>query len=484
MTDPALLEQQAAELLAEYKLGSSEFERAVTMLSEAAPGSDSAALRLGHVMAQNPAYEGAADMAAEAYKKAARTRPDGMERLADLYMIGYGVAANDAAAFELIGQVAELGYPTAQCNLAYMHSQGIGTEQNQYAASTLYIRAAAQGDTRAIAVLAERFLLGSGVRQSLAMAGAWIRLAELRKLAGARQRRQLIDSLSTEQQRAKADQLAEVIKSVIRGLGPRVAELEQGDPATYVAQFAQLMTHHCGQMASQPGLQDLDLDANRRMALGATDHTAPAAIKRVLSWQPRVIEIEHFLSPEQCHLLIELATPLLVSTEQARANQKGQEIDNFDGSCAIVASPLATPVSRHLTRRFSELCHLPTDHFEPISVLRYGVAHEYSPHFDYFDPPRIHRHEQNGDFGGQRQVTCLVHLSVADEGGSTWYEHARLEVAERVGLGVIHYNALPCGLPDEHSLHAGLPIKAGEKWLCRTSGREASLLFPQYREIR
>lgn len=484
MTDPTTLEQQAAALLAEHKLGSEQFERAVGMLLEASAMSDSAALRLGHVMAQNPAFKGAAEMAAEAYQRAAQTRPDGKERLADLYMTGYGVAADDRAALDLIAQVADQGYPNAQCNLAYLYAQGIGCEPDQLAASTLYIRAAAQGDTRAMAVLGERFLLGSGVRQSLSMAGAWMRLAELRQLAGARQRRHFIDDNASPQQIAKAEQLAASLKDCIRSLGPAVAALEQGDPATYVARFAALMTDHCNAIAATEGLEDLALDPQSRVERGASEQTAAEPIVRILGWQPRVIEIENFLSPEQCHLMVDLATPLLVTTEQARAKQTGQEIDNFDGACAIVASPLATVVSRDLTRRFSQYCHLPVDHFEPISVLRYGIDHEYTPHYDYFDPERIRRHEQNGDFGGQRLVTCLVHLVPADRGGSTWYEHGDIEVPERAGLGVIHYNAKPNGLPDEHSLHAGLPIKEGEKWLCRTSGREASLLFPDYREVR
>ncbi|MFN2334762.1 MAG: hypothetical protein ABR550_10100, partial [Wenzhouxiangellaceae bacterium] len=80
----------------------------------------------------------------------------------------------------------------------------------------------------------------------------------------------------------------------------------------------------------------------------------------------------------------------------------------------------------------------------------------------------------DGDFGGQRVVTFLVCLQAADQGGATAYPRAGLEVAHRTGAAMMHYNVLVDGSPDDLSLHHGVPVLRGRKWLLRTTLRAHS----------
>ena len=115
-------------------------------------------------------------------------------------------------------------------------------------------------------------------------------------------------------------------------------------------------------------------------------------------------------------------------------------------------------------------------HFEPLSVLKYSKGHEYSSHTDAFDSDRIKKHEEVGDFGGQRMTTNLIYLLPAIEGGETYYQAIDYHVSGKVGTAVIHHNAKKDYLPDERGFHIGKEIKKGEKWLLRTASRR----FPLY----
>ena len=78
------------------------------------------------------------------------------------------------------------------------------------------------------------------------------------------------------------------------------------------------------------------------------------------------------------------------------------------------------------------------------------------------------------DLSGQRIATFLLCLEAAETGGGTAYPHAGLTVEYETGTAAMHFNVTPDGRADPHSLHRGLPVVRGEKWLLRTTLRERS----------
>ncbi len=99
-------------------------------------------------------------------------------------------------------------------------------------------------------------------------------------------------------------------------------------------------------------------------------------------------------------------------------------------------------------------------HAEDLGLLHYGVGQEYKPHRDYL-------HDINligPNTPGQRVRTIFCYLNEVELGGETEFLHWNQRVSPKLGRIVVFDN-FKDGKVDPDSVHAGLPVLAGEKWL-------------------
>jgi prolyl 4-hydroxylase len=66
---------------------------------------------------------------------------------------------------------------------------------------------------------------------------------------------------------------------------------------------------------------------------------------------------------------------------------------------------------------------------------------------------------------GQRAVTLLVYLNDDYDGGATEFPRIGLRFRGKQGDALIFRNIDATGTPDYDSVHAGLPVERGEKWV-------------------
>jgi hypothetical protein len=118
-------------------------------------------------------------------------------------------------------------------------------------------------------------------------------------------------------------------------------------------------------------------------------------------------------------------------------------------------------ILRMLQQRMATLAGLDLSRCEQLVLLRYGIGDQYRPHRDYFTPS-VTRIESGG---GQRQATVCVYLNDVPAGGATVFPDVDVSVQAIRGHAVMFRNLHPDGSPDPHSVHAGTPVLAGEKWL-------------------
>jgi prolyl 4-hydroxylase len=116
---------------------------------------------------------------------------------------------------------------------------------------------------------------------------------------------------------------------------------------------------------------------------------------------------------------------------------------------------------------------IPVDHGEGLQILHYLPGQQYEPHYDWFDP------EQPGFAaitakGGQRIASLVMYLNTPDGGGATAFPEIGLTVTALRGSAV--YFAYDTG--DTTSLHAGLPVTKGEKWIATKWLRERPFQGP------
>lgn len=126
---------------------------------------------------------------------------------------------------------------------------------------------------------------------------------------------------------------------------------------------------------------------------------------------------------------------------------------------------------RQLQRRLAALTGLPLAQAEPLAVLRYARGEEYRPHRDYLRDPA----ELAADAPGQRLRTVFAYLSDVAAGGETDFPLLGVRIAPRRGRVVMFDNVDADGTPDPDTLHAGLPVERGRKWLATLWMRERPL---------
>ncbi len=377
-----------------------------------------------------------------------------------------------AEAAAILAQAAEKGDAEARNLLGVMHLNGLGVPQDPRRAATLFSAAAEQGLKEARYNLCNLLYNGLGIgrddaraqQELLAAARAGHRpalraLGFLYHLAGDEPRWQ---QLSTRCFRLAAEAGDPSAKYA---LGVRLA---QGHGAvTDRAAARQWLTAAAQDRVylAPARLAELGTAAPTVSATGS--HESAVQLEPFILPQPAVAqasraaafmsEYTDALDPYLCDHLINTATPQLVPSGV---------VDPRTGSA--LRSELRTSYSMHFQpnmydapiamalRQIARIAGEPTEHAEPLGVLRYGPGQEYRPHYDYYNDDQ---HE------AQRTTTVFVYLNQVSEGGGTEFPRLGLVVEPERGKAVKFLNCDAAGKPNPETLHAGLPVVRGEKWL-------------------
>lgn len=205
----------------------------------------------------------------------------------------------------------------------------------------------------------------------------------------------------------------------------------------------------------------------RQLAMEDALQACPA---QLLASAPRVSVVDGLLSADECRLLIASAQPAL---------RESRTIDPDTG--LPIAMPIRTssdasldPIMEDLALRSVQLrmataAGIDLTHAEHLTVLRYAPGQQYRPHRDYLPPGTLERDRPQA---GNRVRTICVYLNAVEAGGETEFPIAGVRVAPLPGRAIVFDNLLADGSPDLDSLHAGLPVERGEKWLATLWIRE------------
>jgi prolyl 4-hydroxylase len=181
---------------------------------------------------------------------------------------------------------------------------------------------------------------------------------------------------------------------------------------------------------------------------------------------PVVRVLENLLTLQECDDLVAEATPRLARSLTVDVDGRHQT-DERRTSQGMFFTIGETPLVQRIEQRIANLLAIPVNHGEGLQILHYQAGQEYEPHFDWFNP------DQPGFSaitarGGQRIASVVMYLNTPEEGGGTAFPRIGLTVTAMRGSAV--YFAYDSG--DESSLHAGLPVLKGEKWIATKWLRE------------
>ncbi len=205
----------------------------------------------------------------------------------------------------------------------------------------------------------------------------------------------------------------------------------------------------------------------------AAEDIAPAArlrstagIQRVPSRDLELFIGRDFLDGWECDALIALIDagrrPSTLADDQGIARFRTSETCDLDPADPLVAA---------VRQRLSDLLGIPPSNGEPLQGQRYEAGQEFRPHTDSFNPDGADFYRFCAD-SGQRSWTAMIYLNRPEEGGATRFKLIGKTIQPEAGKLLAWNNLLPDGSPNPATLHQGMKVRRGVKYILTQWYRE------------
>ena len=192
-----------------------------------------------------------------------------------------------------------------------------------------------------------------------------------------------------------------------------------------------------------------------------------AGVQRVPSRELDLFIVRRFLDEETCTALIEridaTRRPSTIADDSGVANFRTSETCDLDPSDPFVAG---------VDRKFAELLGIALDRGELLQGQRYAPGQEFRPHTDTFNPGGYDFYLHTAD-RGQRTWTAMVYLNEPEDGGATRFKTIGKTIQPETGKLLTWNNLLPDGEPNMATLHQGMKVRRGTKYVLTKWFRES-----------
>lgn len=194
---------------------------------------------------------------------------------------------------------------------------------------------------------------------------------------------------------------------------------------------------------------------------------ATAGVQRVPTRELELFIVKGFLDEETCAALIERIDlqrrPSTIADDYGIANFRTSETCDLDSSDPFVA---------RVDAQFCDLLGIPPDRGEPLQGQRYAPGQEFKPHTDTFNPGGydFYVHTANQ---GQRTWTAMVYLNEPEDGGATRFKTIGKTIQPETGKLLAWNNLLADGQPNPATLHQGMKVRRGTKYVLTKWFRES-----------
>ena len=188
--------------------------------------------------------------------------------------------------------------------------------------------------------------------------------------------------------------------------------------------------------------------------------------------QADLFVVRDFLSEEECQGLIDLIDanrfPSGVLADEPDPTYRTSESCNLDRTDPLVAA---------IEHKISELMGIQAELGESVQGQRYAVGQQFKPHHDFFyTDQKYYRKEALS--GGQRTWTTMIFLNAPEAGGQTGFPEIDLKITPRPGNLLAWNNMDETGEPNRFTLHQGMPVIAGAKYIITKWYRERPWFAP------
>ncbi len=193
---------------------------------------------------------------------------------------------------------------------------------------------------------------------------------------------------------------------------------------------------------------------------------ATPGVQRVPSPNLELFIARRFLDPDLCRQLTlridANRRPSTIADDMGYADFRTSETCELDGSDPIVAQVDAA---------ICELLGFGPELGEPIQGQRYAPGQEFKPHTDTFEPAGVDYYAHCAE-RGNRSWTAMIYLNAPEEGGATRFKVIGKTVQPETGKLLAWNNLLPNGRPNPATLHQGMKVRKGTKYILTKWFRE------------
>lgn len=226
---------------------------------------------------------------------------------------------------------------------------------------------------------------------------------------------------------------------------------------------------------------DADHAALARPAIVQRAMTHPD-IQRVAAPKAQIYTWQNFLVPEICDAVIALIDQRLreSTTADAFADPKVRTSRTSD------IGMLGHDLILQLDELIAEAIGIHWSYTDITQGQRYDIDQEYKAHYDYF-VPGSREYQVFCQFLGQRTWTFMIYLNDVEEGGGTRFRRLEKTIMPEKGKAVIWNNLNPDGSVNPYTIHHGMKVRKGSKYIITKWFRERGWgeMFPQeyYRSL-
>ena len=165
-----------------------------------------------------------------------------------------------------------------------------------------------------------------------------------------------------------------------------------------------------------------------------------------------VIPFLNILSEKECKEIIHNTKPLLKPTTVVNPTDGILKLHPHRTAAGVFINETPLLIQK-IQNIVADITNLPIKNQEPPQVVRYKVGGEYKEHTDFT--------KREND----RRYSCLFYLNEDVEGGGTYFPDLKLQINPTLGTMIMWENLYNDGTPNPHSIHTGLPVSRGEKWI-------------------
>jgi prolyl 4-hydroxylase len=169
--------------------------------------------------------------------------------------------------------------------------------------------------------------------------------------------------------------------------------------------------------------------------------------------------VSDFLGPEECDRFIKIVDDNARPSTLYEHGQGSEFRTSYSGDV-----DRGDPFVKMIERRIDDCLGMTPAFGEAVQGQRYTVGQEFRAHNDWFWTKAKY---WDGEVvrGGQRSWTAMIYLNDVEEGGTTDFVNLGLSIPPQRGVMLVWNNALPDGTPNINTLHAGMPVIRGVKYV-------------------